>query len=83
MDNRIGRNRPSSSPEKERKYNDEYKRQNPAANKKGDNKDVAAVKNESGTKGHALMNEKYNRSHDTKPHKIEGFIPDSKLKKKM
>lgn len=78
MENRIARNRPS--PKNEDYYINAYLKSNPKA-KKSDGLDVAAVVAKDGTKGHALMPEEINRSHDRQYHRTRDFIPDSELKK--
>ena len=79
MQNCLGKNR--KSPSNEEWYINEYLRQNPKA-KKEDNLDVAAVIAKDGTRGHGLLSEELNRSHDDNYHRIKDFIPDSKLKNK-
>ena len=79
MVNRFGRNR--RSPANEDAYVQEYLKRNPSA-KKNDNLDVAAVITKDGIKGHGLLKEEFNRSHDKKNHIIKDFIPDSELKVK-
>lgn len=80
MANRIAKNRPS--PKNEDAYIQAYLKVNPTA-KKHDNLDVAAVITKSGEKGHALVKEGINRSHDEKYHRVEDFILDKELKKNM
>lgn len=80
MTNRIGKNRPS--PKNEDEYIRAYLEANPKA-KKEDKMDVAAVVTKDGTKGHGLMPEGINRSHDKNNHIIQDFIPDTELKKKI
>lgn len=80
MDNRIARNR--KSPSNEDKYIEAYLMKNPSA-KKNDGFDIAAVITKDGTKGHGLLSEKYNRSHDKNNHVVKDFIPDSELKSKI
>lgn len=79
MKNKVARNR--KSPKNEELYIKEYLKQNPSA-KKNDGLDVAAVITKDGTKGHGLLSEEFNRSHDRKNHIVKDFIPDSKLKVK-
>lgn len=77
MENRIARNR--KSPSNEAEYIQQYLKLNPTA-KKNDGLDIAAVIAKDGTKGHGLLSEEINRSHDNKNHIVKDFIPDSKLK---
>ena len=77
MENRLAKNR--KSPKNETELINAYLRQNPSA-KKADGLDVAAVTAKDGTKGHGLLAEKHNRSHDKDFHRVQDFIPDSKLK---
>ena len=77
MENKIGRNR--KSPVNEEMYVQEYLKKNPKA-KKADSMDVAAVITKDGIRGHGLLQEKFNRSHDKDNHIIKDFIPGSKLK---
>ena len=79
MENKHAKNRPS--PKNEDALIAAYIKQNPSAEKK-DGLDVAAVTTRDGTKGHGLMPEKFNRSHDKEFHVVKDFIPDSKLKSK-
>ena len=79
MENRIGRNR--KSPANEEMYIQEYLKKNPSA-KKADGLDIAAVIIKDGTKGHGLLSEEFNRSHDKSNHIIKDFIPDKELKVK-
>lgn len=79
MKNRICRNR--KSPANEDMYRQEYIKQNPSA-KKADGLDIAAVIAKDGTRGHGLLPEEFNRSHDKNNHIVKDFIPDSKLKSK-
>lgn len=79
MENRIARNR--KSPANEDMYIQQYLKQNPSA-KKADGLDIAAVIAKDGTRGHGLLSEEINRSHDKKNHIVKDFIPDSKLKQK-
>jgi len=78
MENRIGRNRPS--PKNEAAMIEAYKQQNPKANRK-DGMDVAAIVTKNGEKGHGLLPQEINRSHDHDYHRVYDFIPDCKLKK--
>ena len=78
MDNKIGRNR--ISPKNENDYISAYLRENPAA-KKEERMDIAAVITKKGVKGHGLLPEEINRSHDKDYHRVKDFIPDSELKK--
>lgn len=77
MYNRIGKNR--KSPSNEDAYIEAYLKKNPSA-KKADGMDIAAVVTIDGTKGHGLLSEEINRSHDKENHRIKDFIPDSELK---
>ena len=77
MENRIAHNR--RSPKNEDAYVKEYLKQNPSA-KRADGLDIAAVITKDGTKGHGLLAEEINRSHDKSNHLVKDFIPDSKLK---
>ena len=77
MDNKIGRNR--KSPINEQDYINAYLKQNPSA-KKVDGLDIAAVITKNGIKGHGLLPEEFNRSHDRNNHIIKDFIPDDRLK---
>ena len=77
MDNRIGRNR--RSPANEDLYIQEYLKRNPSA-KKADGLDIAAVITKDGTRGHGLLPEEFNRSHDRNNHIVKDFIPDKELK---
>ncbi|MBQ6282880.1 MAG: hypothetical protein IJK66_05065 [Bacilli bacterium] len=79
MENRIARNR--KSPVNEDMYIHEYLRRNPSA-KKTDGLDIAAVITKDGTRGHGLLSEEFNRSHDRNNHIVKDFIPDSELKVK-
>ena len=79
MENKIAKNR--KSPQNEDQLINAYLQQNPSA-KRADGLDVAAVIAKDGTRGHGLMPEEYNRSHDTDYHRVKNFIPDSELKKK-
>lgn len=80
MENKIWKNR--VSPKNEDKYIAAYMKENPAAKKK-DNLDVAAVVTKDGIKGHGLLSQDINRSHDKDFHRVKNFIPDSELKKKF
>lgn len=77
MENRIGTNR--RSPSNEDMYREAYLNHNPSA-RKHDGLDIAAVITKDGTKGHGLLPEEFNRSHDRNNHIIKDFIPDSELK---
>lgn len=77
MVNRIGRNRPS--PANEELYIQEYLKRNPSAKKK-DGLDISAVIAKDGTRGHGLLSEEFNRSHDKSNHIVKDFISDSELK---
>jgi len=77
MVNKIARNR--KSPKNESALISAYKRRYPSA-KKSDGMDISAVVAKDGTRGHALMTEKINRSHDKQYHIAKRFVPDSKLK---
>ncbi|MBR3888664.1 MAG: hypothetical protein IKJ32_06155 [Clostridia bacterium] len=79
MENKIARNR--TSPKNEKDYIEAYLKKNPAA-KKSDGLDVAAVITKSGVKGHGLLPEEINRSHDKEYHRVKNFIPDTELTKK-
>ena len=61
MRNVIGRNR--KSPSNEDFYIQEYLKRNPKAEKK-DGYDISVVVSKNGTKGHGLLSEDINRSHD-------------------
>lgn len=80
MNNKIGKNR--TSPKNENDYIAAYLKANPAA-KKQDGMDISAVITKDGTKGHGLLPEEINRSHDKDYHRVKSFIPDSELKKKF
>lgn len=80
MENKIGKNR--RSPANEAMYIQEYLKQNPRA-KRDDGQDVSAVITKNGVKGHGLLSEEVNRSHDTKNHIVKDFISDDVLKQKM
>ncbi len=77
MANRLARNR--KSPANEEMYIQQYLKQNPKA-KREDGMDVAAVITKDGVRGHGLLPEEFNRSHDKKNHIVKDFIPDNKLK---
>ena len=77
MENRIARNR--KSPTNEDAYIQAYLDKNPAA-RKADGLDVAAVITKDGIRGHGLLSEELNRSHDHNNHIVKDFIPDSDLK---
>ena len=79
MENRIARNR--RSPSNEDMYIEAYLKRNPAAVKK-DGLDIAAVIAKDGTRGHGLLPEEFNRSHDRENHRVKDFIPDNELKVK-
>lgn len=70
------------SPKNEKQYINAYKELNPRANRK-DNLDVAAVVSASGERGHALVNQKYNRGHDASYHRGQSFISNDELRKHM
>ena len=72
MENRIGKNR--RSPINEEMYRQKYLKKNPSA-KKSDGLDIAAVITKDGTRGHGLLSEELNRSHDKNNHIIKDFIP--------
>ncbi len=78
MENKIGKNR--MSPKNENDYIAAYIKKNPSA-KRQDGMDIAAVITKDGTRGHGLLPEDINRSHDKDYHRIKDFIPDNKLKK--
>jgi len=80
MENKLGKNR--KSPKNEEDFINAYTQLNPSA-KKADELDVAAVTTKGGVKGHGLMAEKYNRSHDDNFHRVQDFISDSELRKQM
>ena len=80
MENKIGRNR--RSPKIEDKYIAAYIKENPKAKKK-DGMDIAAVVSKNGIKGHGLVPESINRSHDKRNHQVKDFISDVELRKKM
>ena len=80
MENRIAKNR--KSPSNEDKYISAYQKINPSS-KKHDGFDIAAVTAKNGEKGHALVSESVNRSHDNKNHQVKDFIPDTRLQKEM
>jgi len=77
MENKHAKNRRSSRNEAE--LIQAYLKQNTKA-KVADGLDVAAVVTKGGIRGHGLMPEKFNRSHDDKHHIVKDFIPDSELK---
>ena len=77
MENRIARNR--KSPVDEEAYINAYLKANPSA-KRADGMDIAAVIAKDGTRGHGLLSEEFNRSHDRNNHIVKDFIPDDKLK---
>ena len=77
-ENKIGKNR--TSPKNENDYITAYIKENPTA-KRQDGMDIAAVITKDGTRGHGLLPEDINRSHDNGYHRIKDFIPDSELKK--
>ena len=79
MENKIARNR--KSPANEDSYIEAYLKQNPSA-KKHDGLDISAVITKDGVRGHGLLSEEFNRSHDNKNHRVKDFIPDSELKSK-
>ena len=79
MENKIGKNRPS--PANEDMYREAYLRQNPKASR-ADGLDISAVVLKDGTRGHGLLSEEINSSHDTNNHIIKDVIPDSELKRK-
>ena len=78
MENKIAKNR--TSPKNESEYIAAYLKENPSA-KKADGLDIAAVITKDGIKGHGLLPEETNRSHDEEYHRVKNFIPDSELKK--
>lgn len=80
MENRLARNR--KSPSNEEDFIAAYKELNPSSKRK-DGYDIAAVLTSNGEKGHALMDESFNRGRDYQYHHVKNFIPDSELKKKM
>ena len=79
MENRIARNR--KSPSNEDMYIQEYLKRNPSA-KKLDGLDISAVVTKDGTRGHGLLSEEFNRSHDRSNHIVKDFISDKELMKK-
>ena len=79
MENRLARNR--KSPSNEDLYIKAYLEENPSAGKK-DGLDIAAVITKDGVRGHCLLPEEFNRSHDRDNHRVKDFIPDSELKVK-
>jgi hypothetical protein len=78
MENRLAKNR--QSPKNESDLIHAYKQQNPSA-KRVDGMDIAAVITKDSTRGHGLMTEEHNRSHDRDYHRVKDFISDSMLKK--
>jgi hypothetical protein len=68
------------SPKNEQDYIHAYIKQNPSAKKK-DGLDIAAVRDKTGTPGHALMSQEHNRSKDKNLHRSRDFISDTQLKK--
>jgi len=78
MENKHAKNR--KSPSNEAVFINAYKKMNPSA-KRADGMDIAAVTSRDGTRGHGLMQEKFNRSRDTDYHRVKDFIPDAELKK--
>lgn len=80
MENRIAKNR--TSPKNESAYIDAYKSMNPKATRK-DDLDVAAVVTKGGERGHALLSQEKNRSHDSNYHRVQDFISDRELKKNI
>lgn len=80
MENKIGKNR--TSPKNENDYIAAYIKENPAA-KKQDGMDISSVITKDGIRGHGLLSEDINRSHDKDYHRIKNFIPDSELRKKF
>lgn len=80
MENKIGKNR--TSPKNENDYIMAYIKANPIA-KKHDGMDIAAVVTKDGIKGHGLLPEDINRSHDKEYHRVKNFISDTELRKKF
>lgn len=80
MENKIAKN--ITSPKNENDYIAAYLKENPAA-KKQDGMDISAVITKDWIKGHGLLLEEKNRSHDKDYHRVKNFIPDSELKKKI
>lgn len=80
MENRLGKNR--TSPRNEEDYINAYKEMNRRM-PKNDLKDVSAVTTKDGIKGHGLLPQDINRSHDSEYHRVKNFIPDSELRKKF
>jgi len=78
MENKIGKNR--TSPKNESDYISAYIKANPSA-KKRDGMDISAVITKDGVRGHGLLSEDINRSHNTDYHRVKNFIPDSELRK--
>lgn len=70
------------SPKREGEYIEAYKELNPKA-RRHDNMDIAAVVTKSGQRGHVLLPEGINRSHDNNYHRGEGFISNEDLRKNM
>jgi len=81
MENKIVIN--VTSPSNEKAYVDEYKKRNPRAKVPNDGLDVSIVKLLNGTKGVALLPEKFNRSRDENPHRGQDFISLEELRKSM
>ena len=79
MTNRIGINR--KSPSNEDMYREAYLNLNPSA-RKHDGLDISAVIAKDGTRGHGLLPEEFNRSHDRNNHRIIDFISDKELMSK-
>ena len=80
MENRLARNR--KSPSNEDKYIAAYQSMNPSS-KSHDGYDIAAVTAVNGEKGHAMVPESINRSHDHDNHRVKNFISDAALKQQM
>lgn len=80
MENRIARNR--KSPSNEEDFIAAYHKMNPSSNKP-DGYDIGSVMSKNGEKGHALVQESINRSHDRDYHRVLDFISDTDLKKAM
>ncbi len=80
MENKIARNR--KSPINEEEYIAAYQKLNPSS-KKHDGYDIGAVQTIGGEKGHAMVPESINRSHDKKNHIVKNFISDEELKQTM
>jgi hypothetical protein len=68
------------SPKNAQDYIQAYIKQNPSAKKK-DGLDIAAVRDKTGTPGHALMSQEHSRSKDKNLHRSRDFISDTQLKK--